>query len=342
MGFKNVFIYVSDALRYDYIPESIAEEGKVLPTLAPGGYTPICFSSLVTGKDPRKHSVRSFYDTLDVENVFDYFENHCYYDHPEDAMCKNVFRNYTTSKELEDMKEPFFYVERALDTHAPYGQVKHGNKIPKTKVDEESIEKRYQEGVRSTENHFWSHVEKLKELGLYEDTLVIFTSDHGEFLGEKNLFKKRTGHNFPIKPELNIIPTVFLNHKIDVERARMIDIIPTALSLIDEDKTFETDGIDITKEQPDKAYSMLLINSNPLVTTGSNWVWQDGWNQTASKIKTDLGTIIIDLVDPLRRKARRSMLADFIRPKNSKEYQSLFDRKKESNKESEELKEIDY
>ena len=33
--FKNIYIYVSDALRYDCIPESVAEEGNVIHTVTP-------------------------------------------------------------------------------------------------------------------------------------------------------------------------------------------------------------------------------------------------------------------------------------------------------------------
>ena len=33
-------------------------------------------------------------------------------------------------------------------------------------------------------------VSKLKELGIYDDTLIIFTSDHGEMLGDRGLFEK--------------------------------------------------------------------------------------------------------------------------------------------------------
>lgn len=326
MSFKNVYIYVSDALRYDSIPDSIAEEGKVIPTLAPGGYTPICFSSLISGKDPRNHSVRSFYDTLEPGNVFDLFENHCYYDHPEDAMCRNVFRKYTTSKELEDMEEPFFYVERALDTHEPYGQVKHGNEIPDASR-EGTVEEGYREGVEATEEHFRSHVEKLKKLGLYEDTLIIFTSDHGELLGEKKVFRERTGHNKPMCRELNVVPTVFVNADVDFGRARTIDLVPTALSMIEGDRDFRADGYDLNSTGPDTAYSMLQINTRPLLTTGCNWYWRNGeWSPGKSKIKTDLATLFIDLINPLRKKARNSRLADFVRPDNADEYESLYER----------------
>ena len=35
-------------------------------------------------------------------------------------------------------------------------------------------------------------IAELKHLGLFEDTLVVFTSDHGEMLGEHGMWYKRT------------------------------------------------------------------------------------------------------------------------------------------------------
>ena len=35
-------------------------------------------------------------------------------------------------------------------------------------------------------------VAELKLLGLYDDTLIIFTSDHGDMMGERNMWFKRT------------------------------------------------------------------------------------------------------------------------------------------------------
>lgn len=338
MGFRNVYIYVSDALRYDHVPESVAEEGKVIPTLTPGAYTPICFSSMLTGRDPQNHNVRSFYDTVNEKTVFDLFDNHCYYDHPEDAMSRNVFGNYNTAEELEEMEEPFFYVERSLDTHEPYGEVKHGNEVPSERYIDGTLEERYMEGVKSTVDHFWSHVEKLKELGLYENTLIIFTSDHGELLGEKKVFRSRKGHNKPMCRELNVVPTVLINHEAEFDKARTIDLVPTALSILDREKSLETDGKDLTTKVVSTGVSMLQINTRPLLTASCKWKWTEQvWTPTASKIKTDLSTLLIDLINPLRIRVRNSKIADFVRPENSDNSQAL---PQKENKE--ELEDLDF
>jgi hypothetical protein len=297
--FKNIYIYVSDALRHDHVPETVASEGKVIPTLAPGAYTPISFASLATGLSPENHSVRSFYDKIEQPTVLERFEKSCYYDHPNDTMARNVFASETTSRELDEMQEPFLYIERALDTHEPYGQVKHGNEVPEETEEHDSIQEAYTKGVRSTEEHFWSHVEELKDRGILEDTLVVFTSDHGEFLDEKVLFRRRRGHNQPIATRVSVVPTVFLNHEGDFDHMRTIDIAPTADSLTGGE--FECDGVDLTEEQPERGRTMIQINSKPLVATTCTWTWQnEAWRRGLSGIKTDLATLAFDLLKPLK------------------------------------------
>lgn len=302
--FKNIFIYVSDALRYDYIPDSIADEGNVIPTLTPGSYTPISFTSMVTGLNPSDHNVRSFYESIEPMTFLDLFENHCYYDHPDSAMAKNIFGNYTSSKELEEMEEPFIYIERALDTHDPYGKVKHGNDIPDNRDQDGGHKELYRKGVESTEEHFWSHVSQLKEMGIYNDTLIIFTSDHGELLGKKLLFKNRYGHNKPVCRELNVGPTVFLNYENEWGRARLIDIIPTALDIIGRESLEDIEGQSLRKALPEKGETMVQLNLKPPIIAKNNWYYNDEWEPGISKIKTDIATVISDHTDKWKWKYR--------------------------------------
>jgi len=239
-SFDNLFIFVADALRYDYCPESIAAKGGgAIKTLAPSLHSPQSFASLLTGLDSANHSVNDFFDTLEPETgtIFDHFPNTAFYDH-EDSAIRIIFGQPAT--ELEDMEEPFVWVERAMETHEPYGVMRHGNDLPDDykrgkdyfeQYEKEEIKQKYVEACQKTADHFWRHIEHLKEKGLYDDTLIIFTADHGDCLGERIWGKERWGHNNPPCQEIAQVPTVFLNADVDTDHMRSIDIMPSALSL---------------------------------------------------------------------------------------------------------------
>ena len=58
------------------------------------------------------------------------------------------------------------------------------------------INKRYAALLTMTDKHFGKLIDKLKALNIYEDTLVIVTTDHGYFLGERNYFGKNYMHMY--------------------------------------------------------------------------------------------------------------------------------------------------
>lgn len=243
-NFKNLMIFVSDSLRYDYLPDSIKSEGRVARVIAQSTHTPSSFASIVTGLEVENHEVYDWDDRLgSVETVFDLFPYSEYYDHPSTPMRRILgFEMEKKPIELEEMEESFVWLERAMDTHQPYGVIGHGNEIPEGFEDGKkyisSLKKggldpvrEYREGVRKAEEHFWNHVDDLKDMGVFENTLVVFTSDHGEILSKWY----PDVHNRPPCRELVEVPAVFLASEPlpEVSKCmRMIDLIPTALELM--------------------------------------------------------------------------------------------------------------
>lgn len=241
---KNLMIFVADSLRYDFLPDSIASMGEVVRSIAPSTHTPASFSSIVTGMNVRDHNVRGWDDVLDedLQTVFDLFPNSEFYDHPNDPMRKILGFNDKNLTELTDMREPFIWMERAMDSHQPYGEIKHGNVIPdgikkgeeykwSLKRGDMEPEKEYKKGIRSVEKHFLSHYKELENEGLLKNTLVVFTSDHGEILNRWY----HDCHNLPPCKELVEVPVVFImdNSLFTLPSCmRSIDIIPTALDIM--------------------------------------------------------------------------------------------------------------
>lgn len=292
---KNLFIFVADSLRWDYLPESIRKEGSAVRTLAPSLHTPTSFSSMVTGRSAENHNVRGFGDRLSesFETVFDRFENGSYYDHPEDPMRSNVFKHLPEKKELSEVETPFVMVERAMESHEPYNEINHGNEMPDKSTNDyigsfdsvNELEKAYRKGVEGVEKHFWNHVRELEERGLREDTLIVFTSDHGEFLGERINFKRRYTHNNPMARQLVDVPTVFLSQEIDTEYMRLIDLVETSLAMMGK-KPLGQDGVDIREESPKIGRAIF----DGYTSYDNKWVFRNGrWSSGNNlKLKYDI------------------------------------------------------
>jgi len=93
--------------------------------------------------------------------------------------------------------------------------------------------------------------ETLDELGLTDDTLVMFTSDHGEPLGDHGTIRK---DGVPVWDELSRIPLIFKGPSIPKGKvikslAQNTDVAPTLLSLLDIEPGLPLgwcEGVDLT------------------------------------------------------------------------------------------------
>jgi len=106
-------------------------------------------------------------------------------------------------------------------------------------------------------------IKKLKEKGMYDDTLIVLSADHGEMLGDFGNMGKRC----MLQPAAHI-PLIMKvpgkSHEIRHDVCSLVDIAPTFLSFagIPYDKN-EYDGIDLFSDKKhDVVYSQYNCNSN--------------------------------------------------------------------------------
>lgn len=98
-------------------------------------------------------------------------------------------------------------------------------------------------------------VKALKEKGMYEDTVILFTSDHGDLMGDYRSMGKRTmldgASHIPFLLKMPGRPHA---HRGDV--CSLVDVAPTLLSLcgMQYDRA-EYDGVNLAEEQHDVVYS---------------------------------------------------------------------------------------
>jgi arylsulfatase A-like enzyme len=88
----------------------------------------------------------------------------------------------------------------------------------------------------------------LREQGLYDDTLIVFTSDHGEEFGEHGMIG---WHSHTLYDELLRVPLIFkfprsaLAGRVVAGQVRAIDIAPTALAALGLPAPAQFEGVDL-------------------------------------------------------------------------------------------------
>ena len=144
------------------------------------------------------------------------------------------------SRWLDENKDgPFFSWVHFFDPHIPYDPPSH--------YREEFADNPYDGEIAFMDFYIGKIVERLREHGLSEKTLIILAGDHGEAFGEK----QEKGHGVFIYESTMKIPLIFYapnnipaGERIEA-RARLIDVMPTVLDLVDISLPEEIQGISL-------------------------------------------------------------------------------------------------
>ncbi|MEG0546100.1 MAG: sulfatase-like hydrolase/transferase [Oscillospiraceae bacterium] len=102
----------------------------------------------------------------------------------------------------------------------------------------------YLAAINSLDSNVGKLVKKLKEKGIYENTIIIYTSDHGSHFKTRNVEYKRSCHDSATHTPLIISGGAFKGGKSDDRIVSLIDLPPTLLDMA---------GIDIPKSYSGKS-----------------------------------------------------------------------------------------
>jgi arylsulfatase A-like enzyme len=97
----------------------------------------------------------------------------------------------------------------------------------------------YDGEIRNNDEKLRKFFDRMKAEGLFEDTLFIFTADHGEHFGEHRVFS----HNPPGHVQVTGVPLILYHHNRIPQRLRveepvqLLDLMPTILEFADVDSS---------------------------------------------------------------------------------------------------------
>lgn len=159
----------------------------------------------------------------------------------------------------------FFTWLHYMDVHTPYwNNVKPPKDFDEIRPGElEKLKIEYKRAIKHTDSSIEDLVNFLKKKNLYKRTLIVITSDHGEYFGEHNLL----AHPGEYYEQSIKVPLIF--HSPQIKKSKFIkrpieltDIGPTILdylgnNLIDQ---FDSDGVSLRKIiETNKSYSKKYV-----------------------------------------------------------------------------------
>jgi len=332
---KNILIFIADSLRWDYTPHELRQVGLNFKCVAASIFTPPSFASLVTGLNVPRHGVMNFVHTipLGIPTIFELPLNTYYWDDDEITLYK-IFHE-PLRESLKKAKEPFIYLERACETHVPYStDFKTVEDYLRARGKNTNIIKEdYKRGVQKVYERFVKRIKILKERGILNRTLIIFTSDHGENLGERG---KLLFHNFPVCPELVYVPFILIHPlipkgEIKNEIIRHVDLLPTIIDILRFDVNWNFEGINILKNNRKicgfNYYRRLWRN----LTCVSVWTYDGGYVKLEGSIFDIIKSIIVDIIkythdlSPIKYHCRTVVYGSTI--ENAEEFIKIFKKK---------------
>ena len=159
----------------------------------------------------------------------------------------------------ENYETPFFLWFHVYDPHMPYDppelyrteeidplpggavgfSMEHYHNVRRgalilSGAQKETVKKLYSGEVRYVDDEVGEVIEKLRTLGIYDDSLIIFTSDHGEELWDRN----GIGHGHSLHREVMRVPLIIKLPGAEVKkvvhgRTTTMNITPTILDYVE-------------------------------------------------------------------------------------------------------------
>ena len=193
-----------------------------------------------------------------IKEYFNFNQGFSYFKfHPKQGNGSSSVLNQYAFQELSKKKTPFFLYLHTMDAHRPYkiedefmpdftelpsgkkrmvylSPAEKRKKDKGIRVDLDRVIAEYDATISQNDKSFGDLIQEMKKLGLYENTLIILMSDHGdEFYDHEGFAHGRNLYQEVLRQVLVIkLPGELLKGTQIQEKVQEIDIFPTLLDLI--------------------------------------------------------------------------------------------------------------
>lgn len=244
---SNVLIFISDSHRFDHLPTKIKKRGVTCEAISASTFTASGLPSILTGRLPSDHQVWDFNDQLERKPALlanarneGFNAETIWTDLSPDEKPPLKIHRMNERTELNELETPFVHIYHDKGGHSPYGRLfeeSNGSRAYFEQIESiESAQEDYAASLQDSADRFISLLSKLEKKDVLSETLAVFCSDHGEFIGERK-YGHLFGHGHPMAPPTVRVPVVFCGAglepgvKID-DTISTTDIAPTAMDAL--------------------------------------------------------------------------------------------------------------
>jgi len=260
----NIILVNLDGLRQDKVElcpnlNSLKEKGVYFSNMISASpYTLTAHHSIITGLYPSQHGINSYHHMFrfkkDVITLPELLKHEGYFTrcdcHLESLMTKKGFDEYNNFDEYTvDYKTRHTQIINELSKHKKFFLFLQYSKLHTYLISEvfsmkdKITDDEYHQNLTINENKFQSHLKEcddivsnllatLDELKLLDNTIIIFTSDHGTSFGEK--LGERSYGTFVYDYTINVFCLLYIPNsspKIIHNQCNSIDIFPTVTEI---------------------------------------------------------------------------------------------------------------
>ncbi|WP_171020392.1 choline-sulfatase [Cupriavidus sp. 2SB] len=137
-----------------------------------------------------------------------------------------------------------------LDTHSKWLYYSHGrDRLTVTDEHTKNARHAYYAMISYVDDKLGEMMKILKQTKLLEDTIIVFTADHGDMMGERGMWFKQTFFENATRIPLIIRGPGLPKAKVVEKNVSLVDLMPTLMSVADDgkvDTVTEIDGRDMT------------------------------------------------------------------------------------------------
>jgi lipoteichoic acid synthase len=157
----------------------------------------------------------------------------------------SVLFDFVTEKVKEKVKEDkrMYANIMTLTSHTPFEMPEKDEFLTLPKEYENTYVGNYLQSVRYTDEQIGRFVQNLKDLGIYDESVIVIFGDHSGLHGrpmtpkDNKLMGSLLGHQYSLKDRFTIpfivtVPGVFKNHTINTNLGGQVDMMPTLLNLM--------------------------------------------------------------------------------------------------------------